>query len=151
MKTHVLIVSEYFPKTHYRSGDKTDFVDSIKEETKIHTIRGNYELWKKRIKEVNDGEAILSVRIWIGKPYNSKQQEVFQFNEGSGIGLQKLIFVDRYIREPWVIDSDIYKRFPTTNQLAKNDGLEEFDFKQWFEDYDLSEPFAIIHFTSFRY
>lgn len=35
--------------------------------------------------------------------------------------------------------------------LAKNDGLSLEDWIEWFKSYDLSEPMAVIHFTSFRY
>ena len=35
--------------------------------------------------------------------------------------------------------------------LAQNDGLSEEDFREWFKNYDLSEPLAVIHFTNFRY
>jgi hypothetical protein len=37
------------------------------------------------------------------------------------------------------------------SELAKNDGLSENDFCEWFRKYDLSKPMAIIHFTNFRY
>jgi hypothetical protein len=150
MKTHVLIVSEYFPKTHYRSGEKTYFVDSIKEGTKIHTIRGNYELWKKRITEVENGDAILSVRIWTGKPYNSKQEEVFQFNQDSGIGVQKMMIRNDKWNNPFII-KDCHLRSLDLSYLSKNDGLELEDFKKWFKKSEPYEVMAIIHFTLFRY
>ena len=44
-----------------------------------------------------------------------------------------------------------YKFTPLLIDLAKNDGLSLDDFKAWFKSYDLSQPMAIIHFTSFRY
>jgi hypothetical protein len=37
------------------------------------------------------------------------------------------------------------------DKLSKNDGLSLPDFKAWFMGYDLNEPMAIIHFTTFRY
>ena len=39
---------------------------------KLHTIRANYPLWEKRIKDIQEGHAVLSVRQWSGKPYRSK-------------------------------------------------------------------------------
>jgi len=163
MKTYVLLISRYFPATHPRKGEFTDFCDKIlvgcifgqSRSTKgslrkIHTIRANYDLWKRRIDEVNAGKAVLSLRYWTGKPYKSKQQEVITFSRGSGIGVQNL---------EWTLDHSCNDRpmiFPSCElisieDLAKNDGLSFDDFKAWFKGYDLSKPMAIIHFTDFRY
>ena len=43
---------------------------------------------------MNAGEAILSVRYWSGKPYNSKQLRIVEFDKDSGVGVQKLIGMD---------------------------------------------------------
>lgn len=110
--------------------------------SKIHTIRANYELWKKRSEKINKGEAVLSVRYWTGKPYNSKQREVFVFEK---IGVEK-IQLDAL---GWFID-DIDSDY-TTKEFAKNDGLSVEDFKSWFKGCDFSKPMAIIHFSDFRY
>ena len=92
MKTYVLTVSEKFPATHPRRGELTGFPEAIKQGVKIHTIRANYPLWEKRIKEVEEGRARLSVRIWTGKPYNSPQKEIFVFTRANGVGVEKLTF-----------------------------------------------------------
>jgi len=153
-KTYVLTVSEFFPKTHNKSGLPTGFINSISNQTKLHTIRGNYPLWKKRIEEVQAGNAILSVRYWTGKPYKSKQKEVFVFDKDSAIGIQKLIFNQSNYLYPYV-DWESAKKYVDTEvthyQISTNDGLSEVDFFEWFKKYDLSEPMAIIHFTPFRY
>lgn len=164
MKTYVLTVSRYFPATHKRKGEETFFVDKIrfmlggwnlsegKNGKKIHTIRANYELWAKRIKEVQEGKAILSIRYWSGKPYNSKQVEIWQLDQNSGCGVQKLEFYKDKDEVPSIkypLISNLSE--PDINSIAKNDGLSLEDFKEWFKSYDLSEPMAIIHFTSFRY
>ena len=164
MKTYVLTVSRYFPATHKRKGEETFFVDKIrfmlggwnlsegKNGKKIHTIRANYELWAKRIKEVQEGKAILSIRYWSGKPYNSKQVEIWQLDQHSGCGVQKLEFYKDKDEVPSIkypLISNLSE--PDINSIAKNDGLSLEDFKEWFKSYDLSEPMAIIHFTSFRY
>ena len=57
IKTYVLTVSEFFPKTHNKSGLPTGFIDKIGSKIKKHTIRGNYPLWKKRIDEIQKGNA----------------------------------------------------------------------------------------------
>jgi hypothetical protein len=149
MKTYVLTVSRIFPKTHKRAGDETYFPVEILNKNKIHTIRSNYPFWAKRIKEIQEGKAILSIRYWSGKPYKSKQIEFCKLDKDSGIGIQKLEF------------HRLDLEFPSTDgwqgghlnhdNLSKNDGLSVEDFKEWFKKYDLSKPMAIIHFTDFRY
>lgn len=152
MKTYFLTFSLVFPKTHARSGEPTYFREKLITGEKLHTIRANYHLWKKRIDEVNAGEAILSVRYWSGKPYNSKQLRIAEFNKDSGVGVQKLGFYDdgdsHYSFEnPYTADSfDVY-----ILELAGNDGLSLEDFREWFRKYDLSKPMAIIQLTKFRY
>ena len=42
-------------------------------------------------------------------------------------------------------------RTPLTEDLAENDGLSFENWADWFKDYDLKQPMAIIHFTNFRY
>lgn len=152
MKTYVLTVSKTFPKTHKRAGEETGFIDKIKGGVKLHTIRANYELWKKRAEEINSGNAILSLRYWSGNPYRSKQIEFAQLDE---IEVQALIFPEKtllsatacgpeYPNPTWYFGVNI-------GELAKNDGLSVADFVEWFRKYDLSKPMAIIHFTDFKY
>ena len=155
MKTYVLTVSRFFPKTHKRAGEKTNFSQKLQlgiknipnsvmydeecdliMDRKIHTIRANYPLWKKRISEIQNGNAILSIRYWSGKPYKSKQVEITQLDKNSGVGVQELVYG---------YDKTLIK------ELAMNDGLSLEDFQEWFKKYDLSKPLAIIHFTRFRY
>ncbi len=151
LKIHVLMVSEKFPVHHKKKGQPTNFQDYILAKVKIHTIRSNYELWKKRVDEVNAGVAILSVRQWTGLPYRSKQIEIAQFNNSSGIGVQKLLKMefnpDRFVllcNDDEGLVNHHYRR------LATNDGLKVEDFKEWFKT-PVSEPMAIIHFTDYRY
>lgn len=140
-KTYVLTVSQFFPTTHPRKGEKTGFVEKIKSGEKIHTIRGNYLLWKKRIDAINKGEAILSLRYWSGRPYNTPQIEVLQFEK---VGIEKIEFTPLgYFIDGVDIDY-------TTEHFAKNDGLSERDFKAWFKGW-IGDEKAIIHFTDFKY
>ncbi len=140
MKKYVLIVSERFPTIHKRAGEDTNFIQQIKDGVKKHTIRGNYDLWKKRIDEIQAGEAYLSVRIWTGKPYNSKQKEILQLTE---VGIQKLDY------HHFCYSLDGSESLLTTYKLATNDGLSLDDFSEWFKK--AKYPMAIIHFTDFRY
>lgn len=155
MKTYVLTVSEKFPKTHPKSGEPTNFPLSIKHYDKIHTIRGNYELWAKRFEKINAGEAILSVRVWEGEPYNSKQREIFRYDYRRKIGIEKLNMdtfdVGNDDNNEVFLRFEVGKVMVSADLLAKNDGLSYEDFENWFKGYDFSKPMVVIHFTDFRY
>lgn len=147
-KTYVLTLSKFFPKTHKRAGEETDFeLKFVFGGTldKKHTIRANYNLWKYRIEEVQAGRAVLSVRQWTGMPYRSKQIEIARLTADNGIGIQKLKMIDLF--RPTTINGHKVE----LPELAANDGLTYNDWVEWFRKYDLREPLAIIHFTSFRY
>lgn len=146
MKKYVVIVSQKFPKTHKRSGETTNFLHLILEEIKKHTLRGNYEYWERRFKQIDAGEAYLSIRVWTGKPYRSKQAEVLRLNNTHKIGLQSfrmscgMIFIDG---NPFLMSK--------LATIASNDGLHLEDFKEWFKNYKEGTEMALIHFTKFRY
>lgn len=145
MKTFVITLSERFPTTHPRKGQKTDFECLFLNGNKIHTIRANFPLWEKRIAQIQSGEAFLSVRQWTGKPYQSKQVEIARLTAEDGVGIQELRLTD--LSRPTTING---KRVELP-ELAKNDGLSFNDWFHWFRGYDLSKPLAVIHFTKFRY
>lgn len=145
MKTYVIILSEKFPTTHPRKGQETDFRRLFLNGNKIHTIRANFPLWEKRIAQIQKGEAVLSVRQWTGKPYQSKQVEIARLTAEDGVGIQELKLTD--LSKPTTINGQQIE----LPMLAKNDGLGFNDWFRWFEKYDLSKPLAIIHFTKFRY
>lgn len=144
MKTYVLTISHKFPKTHPKSGEPTKFPLQIKHNDKIHTIRSNYDLWEKRFQKIDKGEAYLSVRIWSGEPYKSKQLEIFRYDKTDGIGLQKLDQPSN------LVCATIEGKSIEWDVVAKNDGLSIDDFCDWFKIRS-EKPMAIIHFTDFRY
>lgn len=147
MITYVATISKVFPTTHIRKGEPTNFLEQIEEKKKIHTIRGNYELWAKRFEKIERGEAFLSIRAWDGRPYHSAQPEYFRLTKKDGIGIQKVLF-DDYLYT-CNIDGD---RFGVNiENIPANDGLSSKDFEYWFRKYDFKKPLAIIHFTNFRY
>ena len=157
MKTYVITLSRCFLANHKRAGEETHFKEKFllgqgltdydtPSIAKIHTIRANYPLWEKCIKEVQDGRAVLSIRQWIGKPYRSKQVEIATLTAENGVGVQKLVFYNNTLGLCHI--GIVYQR---KYELAHNDGLSFEDWKEWFRGYDLSEPMAIIHFTKFRY
>ena len=164
MKTYVITLSRHFLANHKRAGEETHFKEKFilgqgltdydtPSMAKIHTIRANYPLWEKRIKEVQEGRAVLSIRPWTGKPYRSKQVEIAMLTAENGVGVQKA----RIMPEAnflIAIDENYDKYLCTADEIekiAQNDGLSIEDWKEWFRGYDLSKPLAIIHFTKFRY
>ena len=164
VKTYKMSISRVFPAIHPRAGEKTNFAEKIGvsvHETpiygnfyKLHTIRSNYPLWKKRIDEVNAGKAVLVLFEWEEKPYRSNHRDLFRFDKNSGISVQKIEFGTNLEDNNFFVikrGSEILSMYYNINRLANNDGLSLEDFNNWFKNYDLSEPMAIIHFTKFRY
>lgn len=145
MKTYVITLSQHFLATHKRAGEPTDFKEKFLNGEKIHTIRANYLLWEKRIKEVQEGRAVLSIRQWTGKPYRSKQIEIATLTAGSGVGIQLMELTNDFAE---CIIGDHHHSYVT---VAKNDGLHPADWLEWFSSYEFSKPMVIIHFTKFRY
>ena len=148
MKTYVITLSKTFPAYHPRKGEDTFFLSAVLCGTKKHTIRANYDWWKKRLDEVNVGRAVLSLRQWTGKPYNSKQKE---FAELTSLAYQEFEF--KYLSgqgcvtplvDGKIIDPDDFI------DLCENDGLVNSDFLSWFK---YPKPFKgiMIHFTDLRY
>lgn len=161
MDTYVITLSQVFPVTHIRKGEPTGFKDKFlnaikavpEEWWKLHTIRANYELWKKRFEKIERGEACLCIRQWSGKPYRSKQVEIARLTREDGIGLQELRIVNEKYKGRGImlgyVDGEQKNDFFHT--LSKNDGLSFNDWFEWFKGYDFNKPLAIIHFTKFRY
>ena len=160
MKTYVITLSRCFPTKHSKAGEPTQFRDAfyagqvfnrgsecLYVRPKLHTIRANYPLWEKRIKDIQEGKAILSVRQWSDKPYWSKQIEIARLTTANGVGIQKLCFLGDNFNGGYIRNG----AYPSDKILAKNDGLSLADWEEWFRGYDLSKPLAIIHFTKFRY
>lgn len=141
MKIYVLPLAKHFPATHPKAGTPTNFFLKIVQEEKLHTIRGNYELWKSRIDKINAGKAVLSIREWTGIPYRSPQRELAILRK---VGLQKLEDPTNFAYA--TIEGEIFD----WGTVAKNDGLSFEDFCDWFKIRQ-KEPMAIIHFTKFRY
>ena len=156
MKTYVLTLSHSFPANHAMHGKPTYFREKFLGTPgmlrKLHTIRANYTLWAKRIAEVQRGEAVLSVRQWSGKPYVSKQELIANLTKDDGVGIQKLqLEVADKLFGKYHARIDDGCGSASIIELATNDGLSLEDWKEWFKNYDLSKPLAIIHFTKFRY
>jgi hypothetical protein len=100
---------------------------------KIHTLRRNYQFWKKF--EGRD----TALFTWDGKPYRSGQK-VFC--------VKKIMSVQKAVKHNGKIY--LYGASPAQSQLAKNDGLALDEFKEWFKGYPDGDM-AVLHFTDFRY
>ena len=170
LKTYVVYVSPTFPAYHPRKGEPTLFAASIInalenrdsvnvlhhgetfvcKHKKIHTIRKNYEEWKRKETEINEGRAVLSIRQWNGTRYQkgATWTEIARLEK---IGVQRLDLIDGIIHKP-IIDETI-DNHENSWLMAGNDGLHYCSFCDWFSrfEYDLDKPLAIIHFTDFRY
>ena len=164
MKAYYLTLSQTFPKYMHNAGEPTNFEEAFKagqvfnrgseclyRHPKFHTIRANYESWRKRFEKIAAGEACLSIRQWVGKPYGkgSTQREIARLTREDGIGIQMLTFAGNTGWHPAYVEGRPYT--VDAYQLAHNDGLEHADWSNWFAGYDLTKPLAIIHFTRFRY
>jgi hypothetical protein len=195
-------LSRVFPATHPRAGEETYFypaiynalefqykgyISSIEEgmpfDKKIHTIRAfnpesKSKNWFDKIKEVQQGRAVLVIYQWDGRPYSADgNTNLFIFGTAATKD-----FIDELIKKGTtnagancvcpkaipVIDSGLSIQIlqfhkdgdgcsswnwfkDDVQRLAANDGLSVEDFKAWFKCYDLSKPMAIIHFTEFKY
>lgn len=153
-KTHYIIISKTFLKGHPRAGEPTGFKEKILRGEKIHTLRSNYEYWKKRIDQVNAGEFLLSLREWKGAPYNSDQVEFLSLGEGIGIqktSVQNKIFT--HLGKEYTCPDIIIEKQSTIDfaLFMGNDGFEDLaDFSAWFKKSVIDG--ALIHFTTnFRY
>lgn len=144
MKKYVIILSEHFPDEHVHRGQPTCFIQSIKDGTKLHTLRKNYDFWAKRIAKVQADQAYLSIRVWSGEPYHSKQVEKFKLFADHGVGIEKLTLGPTMATFP----NGDYRLRPA---IAANDGLSLINFNSWFPVVNNTVELAVIHFTHFRY
>ena len=162
MKTYIITLSRHFLANHKLAGEETHFKEKFllgqgltdydtPSLAKLHTIRANYPLWEKRIKEIQEGRAVLSIRQWAGKPYRSKKVEIGRLTADNGIGIQKLSFHNDKDGVPSLKYFDIDGKYIDGEILANNDGLSKEYWQEWLRSYDLSKPMAIVHFTKFRY
>ncbi len=155
IKTYIIVLVATFPQWHTKKEQYTYFKESIfngisqgQRGLKIHTIRGSYELWKKRIDEINSGKAILSIRQWTGKPYHSRQVEILRLEKA---GIQKIRSMDD--THAYIVNDKGNVLPVPLQELSANDGLELSDFMEWLRHSGPApnNPMAIIHFTEYRY
>jgi hypothetical protein len=147
MKTFVLTVNSRFEKSMLDTIGAVKHRRPLPTEMKRHTIRANYAFWESRIAAITRGEAVLSVRVWSGKPYRSPQREFLRLEK---VGLQKVAKRSDGANVSYYIVNGNGLGFISTVTLARGDGLSFDDFEEWFRDYPDGDM-ALIHFTDFRY
>lgn len=144
------MLSKAFPRKHISFGKETDFQKKLENQEKIHTIRGNFELWKHNIDKIRNGSFFLSIRQWAGRAYWSKQVEIKEYKD---VGYERITMM--YNPETGKLKAVIGgKAYENVEEIAKNDGLELNDFIDWFFGQGTGRTFfqgVIIHFTKFRY
>jgi hypothetical protein len=120
---------------------------------KIHTIRQNYEYWKKF-----EGQEV-ALFTWEGKPYQKgSKQKVFC--------VKRIVSVQEVIKRSWataVYKADNFRmivnfangkgKFIIAEDMAHNDGFKnKYEFRDWFNKPEYKPgKMAILHFTDFRY
>lgn len=154
MKTYVLLMSAVFPAYHSKAGEPTEFEEKILSGDKPHTIRGNIEYWRGIIREVQSGRAILSIRTWSGKPYRSKQREIKQITKEDKPSIERVFmtYSPHLGYEASVNGAELFGAI-AREELAQKDGLNVWDFSEWFFKPGKVEEFSgvIIHFNDFKY
>lgn len=148
VKTKVLIMSTKYQSGHSKAGRYTHFIAKIEDGEKLHTIRGNYEQWKKCAEQINNGEMVLSLRIWTGRPYGSPMFEVKRIEH---LHVQRFdAHKDEGGNWCWYVDGIRV----SAELLAKNDGLNVEDWKEWMllgKNKKGIENGALLQLTDFMY
>jgi hypothetical protein len=180
MKTAVVLLGKTFLEGHPRAGEETHFREKVlcglcKEACsrkaegrpyefcgseggkvikdpylKIHTCRGNYDYWKKKIDGIKEADGVLSIRQWSRKAYRSPQERIIEVPAATA-GVQQL-WLRRDFKDSWV-DGRVQV---SIEELAHHDGLSLEDFKWWFApEFASTDEFlveiAIVQFGGFRY
>lgn len=127
-KIAVVLMSKVFPQGHLHEGLPTNFVESIKAGTKKHTIRLNYDYWQRKAAKINAGEMELSIRVWEGKPYRSKQVEVARYSHLRISHIEGVYGTTDANPRLWIDNVEI----ANVEQVANNDGLTLADWTNYF-------------------
>ena len=116
------------------------FVEDIKAQVKIHTIRAD----PKRRWKVG-----MSIQHWRGNPRNVRQNP-YHFYNGICKGVQKIQILNIFDDREGVRIDGVMLNDEQIEMLAKNDGFKTVDdFWNWFGMNDFEG--VIIHFTDLKY
>lgn len=169
----VITFSRQFPKHHPKAGEPTFFVEKLWSgipdtiytnhgDENLHEHYLNFLRWKyePKIHTIRAGERykrgdLVSLRVWSGKPYASKQVEF-----AADVSVVKTIPFEidlcgiYLINGKYIDEEHDGEFFPTEHKLAKNDGLTSQDLFDWFmPNFSKPKPFKgqIICFQDVEY
>lgn len=156
MKVVVTLTKDFF-KGHSRQGQPTRFAEAVQSLRKIHTCRGNYYFWAKKIEALKSVGGTLCIREWTGKPYRSKQGTIKEIaSDVAGISL--LVIRRNYTDDEHgeiSYTAEVDGQPIALDVLAKNDGFRNVkDFIDFFAPMFKKNDtlhLGIIHFSPFRY
>ena len=137
-KVYVLMLSKYYPEWHSCKGNKTHFYDKVMAGVKLNTYRVCSENWKNKAFEVYNENAVISVRQWSGKPYASKQIELFKLGHNTKFNFCVIKKNDEYADKFTISTTKVLDDIPEISaltdceRLAREDGLTERQFCEWF-------------------
>lgn len=154
MKTYRITLAKKFPVGSDSKGELTHFKTRYLNGIKIHTIRDNIKHWQDVEKEVNSGQAILSVRQWKGRPYHSIQREIGRLKRISTQIIEVETFAKPKLGLDVISQIDGGPYDGGIRAISKNDGFSHVS--QLLDWLKLTEPGStykgiIIHFTDFKY
>ena len=143
----MLVLSTVFGRGHKRVGQPTHFVESMQAGTKLHTIRANTELWRRRAAKIDAGEMELSIRVWSGRPYRSQQVEVARLTQLHVQSIEAVMGATDALPRVWIDGQEV----ADVEQVARNEGLELADWVGLFLKRTNHYEGVVLQFGSFRY
>ena len=144
-KCYVLMLQSHFHAKHPRKGSRTLFEQLVQRGVKIHTFRDNFQELLRQSHGNNAGTGYMSLRVWEGKPYHSKQREVKRLYR---IGVQDA--------EAQVTDGSLCLVIDGKNHqapwcVASSDGMCMGDLQEWLCPDGKPWSGCLVHFTDMRY
>lgn len=145
VKRHRLIIDKFFPEWHSRSGQPTHFgskITGLSNHVKIHEISADYSGWMKIIEEVNAGKAKMTICY---REIRNMEMCDTKIRSLSNLKMQIGQFLS-----PVSAGMKVEDKIIPIAVLAKNQGLSETDFLEWYKYY-ADKTVGIMHFTDFEY
>lgn len=149
--SRVMTFSMVFPSYHPKAGEPTRFIEKIYasladnvEGFKIPNSANDYWDWheyynctKPKHHTIRAGQRWkvgdkFSPRVWSGKPYQSKQIIIAPDIEVKKVWDVRIDLADQY-ESIFLIDDNGDEKDVDSSIIAKNDGLTEQDFYDWFD------------------
>ena len=129
-----------------RAGVVTRFKEHVLDGTKHHAVLPNFDIWNRRMKEIEAGEAALEIAEYARSPISSVP--FLRLTIEDGIGLQLI----KFRSDGMVYEIDGMHSAGFNDLVPDNEGLPALYFRNWIlHSEKLYEPFEIVHFGKFRY